>query len=49
MSAKMVTLGILKIQVFWNKGCDAINFVRDVTKKISSDGLNYILDVIMQL
>ena len=27
MSAKMATLGFLKLKVFWNKGYDAITFV----------------------
>ena len=31
MSAKMVTLGLLKIKVFWNKDYDAILFAHDVT------------------
>ena len=34
MSAKMDTLGLLRIKVFWNKGYDIITFVFDVTNKI---------------
>ena len=34
MSAKMATPGLLKITVFWNKGCDFIITVDDVTNKI---------------
>ena len=36
MSAKMVTLGLLKIKVFWNKGDDVINSLDDLTNKILS-------------
>ena len=36
MSAKMATLGLLKIKVFWNKGYDVIIYVHDVTNKILS-------------
>ena len=34
MSAKLTTLGLLKINVFWNKVYDIIISVHDVTKKI---------------
>ena len=47
MSAKMTTLGLLKIRVFWNKGYDIIIFVYDVTNKFLSRGSNYIIDVVM--
>ena len=47
MSAKMATLGFLKINVFWNKGYYVIYFVYDVTNKILSHDLNYIVDVVM--
>ena len=33
MSAKLATLGLLKIKVFWNKGYDVITFVCDVPTK----------------
>ena len=33
LPAKLVTLGILKIKVFWNEGYDVIIFVHDVTRK----------------
>ena len=48
MSAKVVTLGLLKIKV-WKvlKGYDAITFVYDATNKILSSESNYIVDVIM--
>ena len=45
MSAKMATLGLLKITVFWNKGYDVIISVNDVTNKILSRDSNYIVDV----
>ena len=47
MSAKMATLGLLKIKVFWNKGYDVIIYVHDVTNKILSRDSNYIVDVVM--
>ena len=34
MSAKMATLGLLKITVFWNNDYDVINYVDDATNKI---------------
>ena len=34
MPAKMATLGLLEIMVFWNKGCDVVIFVYDVNNKI---------------
>ena len=48
MSAKLATLGLLKIKVFWNKGYDVITFVCDVTNKILSRDLNHIVDVVMR-
>ena len=47
MSAKMATLGLLKIKIFWNKGQDVITCVHDVTNKILSGNSSYIVDVIM--
>ena len=46
MSAKLATLGLLKIKVFWNKGYDVIIYVYDVTNKILSRDLIYIVNVI---
>ena len=34
MPAKMVTLGLLEIMVYWNKGCNVVIFVYDVNNKI---------------
>ena len=47
MSAKMSTPGFLKIKVFWNKGYDVIVYVFDITNKILSRVLNYIVDLVM--
>ena len=46
-SAKVATLGLLKIKLFWNKGYDVINSVHEVTNKILSDESGYIVDVFM--
>ena len=46
MSAKLATLGFLKIKAFWNKGYDVIIFAGDVNKILSRDS-NYIVDVVM--
>ena len=47
MSAKLATLGLLKIKVFQNKCYDAIIFVHDIINKILSCDSNYIVDVAM--
>ena len=47
MSAKKATPGLLKIKVFWNEGYDVIISLHDVTNKILSCDLNYIVDVVM--
>ena len=47
MSAKVVTLGRLKIKVFKKKRYDIIIFVNDVTNKILSRDANYIVDVVL--
>ena len=47
MSAKLATLGLLKIKVFWNEGSDVITFVQDVTNKVLSRDSNYITDMVM--
>ena len=48
MSAKMDTLDLFKIQVFWNKGYDVIVFVHDVNNKLLLRASCYIADVIMR-
>ena len=45
ISAKMTTPGLLKIKVFGNKGYDVMISVDDVTNKILSRDLNYIIFV----
>ena len=47
ISAKIATLGLLKIKIFSNKHYDVIIFVHDVTNKILWRCSNYILDMAM--
>ena len=47
ISAKMATLGLLKITVFYNKSDEFIISVDDVTNKILSNDSNYIVNVFM--
>ena len=47
MSAKMATLGLLKVMVFWSKDYDVIIAVDDVTNKILSFDSHYIGDMFM--
>ena len=47
MSARLATLGLLKIKVFLNKCYDVIIYVHEVTNKMLSFKLNYIVDVVM--
>ena len=47
ISAKLATLGLLKMKVFWSIGYDTISFVHDLTNKILSCDSNYIVDVVM--
>ena len=47
MSAKMTTLCLLKVSVFWNKGYDVIISAHDVTNKFLSHDSNFIIDVVM--
>ena len=49
MPAKMATLGLLKMKVFWNKFFDVIISVYDRINKILSCDLSYIVDVVMWL
>ena len=49
MSAKMATLDLLKVKVFWNKSYDVITSAYDVTKKILSRDSKYIVDAVMWL
>ena len=47
ISAEIATLGLLKIQVFWNKGYYVIISVYDITNEVLSSNSNYIIDVVM--
>ena len=47
MSAKMATLGLLKIKVFLDKGYDVTISVHDVNNKTLSRDSNYFVDVVM--
>ena len=47
MSENVATPSLLKIKVFLNKSYDVIFSVHDVTNKILSRDVNYILDVVM--
>ena len=51
MSAKLATLDLLKIKIFWNNGYEAVIsvnfFLNDVTNKILSRDSSYIVDVVM--
>ena len=47
MSAKMATLGLLKIKAFWNKVYDVIISTHVCHKKVLSRNSNYILDLVM--
>ena len=49
MPAKMATLDILKMKVFWTKRYDVLIFVHDVNNIILSlsHDSNYIVDVVM--
>ena len=47
MSAKLTTLDLLKIKVFWNKGYDFTILVHDVTNKTLPRDSNYFVDVVM--
>ena len=47
ISAKMVTLGILELKIFWNKVYDVITSVCNATNKILSGDSNYILNAVM--
>ena len=47
ISAKLVTLGLLKINIFWNKGHGIITSVYDVTNQILLRDSNYAVDLVM--
>ena len=47
MSAKMATLGLLKLRVLWSKSYVAIISVHDVTNRILSSDSNYTVELVM--
>ena len=47
MSAKIATLDLVKIKVFWNKDYDITISVFDNNNEILSPDSNYIVDVVM--
>ena len=47
MSAKMATLGLPKVKVFWNEDYDVITSVHEVTNKILLCDSNYTVDIAM--
>ena len=49
MSAKLATLDLLKIKVFWRNGYEVIIYILDVTNEILSRDSNYIVDIVMWL
>ena len=46
ISAEIATLGLLKVQVFWNKGYYVIIAVYDITNEVLSRNSNYIIDAV---
>ena len=48
ISAKVATLGLLKIKLFWNKGYDVIIIVHDITNKTLLCDSSYIVDDVMR-
>ena len=48
MSAKMATLGLLKLKVFWSNSYGVIVFAYDVTNKNLSRESNYTENVVMR-
>ena len=48
MSAKMATLGLLKIKIFWSKGYDVIISIYDIINKNLSRDSNHIVDEVMR-
>ena len=46
ISAKLATLGLLKIKLSWNTDYDVMISVHDVTNKILSRDSNYVVGVV---
>ena len=47
MPLKLATLGLLKINLFWEKVCNVTIFAHDVTNKILLLQSNFIVDMAM--
>ena len=47
MSAKMATVGLLKVKLFWNNSYDVTISVSEVISKIFSRDSRFIVDVVM--
>ena len=47
MSAKIATLGIIKIKLFWNKGYDVIIYIDGVTNGTLSHDSNDIVELVI--
>ena len=47
MSAKIATLGLLKIDIFWKIGYEVIFFVHGITEKKLSRDANNIVNLVM--
>ena len=47
ISAKLTTLGLLKVKIFWDKGYAILISIHDVTNNLLLRDSNYIADVVM--
>ena len=47
MPAKMASLGLLKIKIFWNIGYGVTIYVHEVTNQVLSCDSNCIVDMVM--
>ena len=47
ISAKLASLGLLEIKIFWDTVYEVIVSVHDITNKILLCDLNYIVDVVL--
>ena len=47
ISSEIATLGLFKLEIFWNNGYEIITLVHDDTNKLFLDQSNHIVDVIM--
>ena len=48
ISAKLSTLGLLKMKVFWNKSYEVNISVHDVTSEMLSRDWNHIVDMVIR-